>query len=108
MSEKPITRISLPTHHPAVAGCKDGDCVNLVARKVKTEEMKPMMDGERRGGATPPPVNTDFHVTNISAASKGKSKKAPPGKKMSPVDYVTSKRSRSIGADLEAENATGY
>lgn len=68
MSE-PISEIRLPAHHPAVAECGDGDCVNIKAKKVKDSEHKMPM-GMRDSGEEAPPLEHRFHVMSIHKGGK--------------------------------------
>lgn len=108
-TKAPITRISLPTHYPAVSACTDGGMVTLKARKVPTEEpMLGMAEGGKPKGPQPPPTNTDFHVMDIEPgeseaeeraetpakekAEQAKAKPAGKAKKPSPMEYLKGKQ----------------
>lgn len=108
MANEPITRISLPTHHPAVMKCADGGEVTIRAKRVAESKSEPapvsMSDGGRVKGPQPPPVNTDFHVTHIepsepaaeeaseTASQERAEQRGGKRKKASPMDYLKSKQ----------------
>lgn len=100
---QPIARISLPTHHPAVSKLKNGGMVKIHAKKAESEMMNPT--GYKDGGKVgkqPPPMSTDFHVTNIepmegSPAEEAKETPAQEraeqkARKKGPMDYLKSKQ----------------
>jgi hypothetical protein len=106
MANELITRISLPTHHPAVTKCADGGEVTIRAKRVSEtkSEASSMSDLGRPKGPQPPPVNTDFHVTHIepsepaaeeageTAAQERAEQRGGKRKKASPMDYLKSKQ----------------
>lgn len=97
---EPIARISLPTHHPAVAKCGDNDEVMVRAKRVKTEpeEMPHMASGGRVKGPQPPPVNTDFHVTDISPAEGSPAEEAA---ETAGQERAEQRKSKKKGGPLE-------
>ena len=91
----PIARVSLPTHHAAVAGCKEGQCVTMVARKMASDRLEPMMAGEK-SGPRPPPVNTDFNVESIEPM-KGMSKAEKAEERAEGRDAMSAAKSKNQG-----------